>query len=103
MCPSGRGGVPAASGVVVLAELLAAGGAVMPRRLATDSLAFALLIPVMPADYVPESRIPVTNDAGRRMWWLREHGYTGPINQDGRAVPEHEALRALRLRAGGAR
>ncbi len=48
----------------------------------------------MPWNYEPErglvSRIlqPTLSDANRRVFWLREQGYRGPINQDGYPVPE---------------
>ncbi len=46
-------------------------------------------VPPMPADYQPTrsplSRLlqPTLRDSDRRLFWLREHGYRGPIDQDG--------------------
>ena len=45
-------------------------------------------IPPMPTDWQPQTRIPVRGDADRRFHWMREHGYRGPIDQDGHAVIE---------------
>ena len=45
-------------------------------------------IPPMPDDYQPDTKLPVTTDAHRRFFWLRENGWTGPIDQDGNPVEE---------------
>jgi hypothetical protein len=42
-------------------------------------------IPPMPADYTATGwdGTPVTEPAGLRLFWARENGYSGPIDQDG--------------------
>ncbi len=48
----------------------------------------------MPWDYQPErglvSRMlfPTLKDSERRLFWLREQGYAGPVNRDGYPVPD---------------
>jgi hypothetical protein len=43
--------------------------------------------PDMPADWQPRRpwwRTSPLSESERRLFWYREHGYAGPLNQDGR-------------------